>query len=316
MSATGFQILRSSDGGAPTLNGTAGSLIGVLDVLLDIGGSDGLWEKVFSGTNKAAYRAFSGERYYLRVDDSSAQSAAVRGFATMSDVDTGTGQFPTGTQQTNFNWFKSNTADSTARTYLGIATDRFFLLLVSGGWSGSGQDLFFFGEPKKFYSSDTGSTVIRAHPASSFGSSSMRGHVQTASNPWNAATSYTAPANNSNSMMPFAKSADGATDSASGLTFGGSPSSSLPFGTYGLIIPVPLIIGSVVSGSAGLPRGALPHIYHTCSLENDANLSVGDTFSDSDGRTYQLCTPSGTSGLSSSNSMFAIMTSNDESGVP
>lgn len=316
MSATGFQILRSSDGGAPTLNGTVGSLIGVLDVLLDIGGSDGLWEKVFSGTNKAVYRAFSGERYYLRIDDSSAQSAAVRGFATMSDVDTGTGQFPTGTQQTNFNWFKSNTANSTARTYLGIATDRFFLLLVSGGWSGSGQDLFFFGEPKKFYSSDTGSTVIRAHTASSFGTASMRAHVQSNSNPWNVGGSYTTPANNASSMLPFAKSADGATASAAGLTFGGAPSSSVPFGTYGLIIPVPLIIGSAVSGSAGLPRGALPHIYHTCSLENDANLAAGDTFSDSDGRTFELCAPAGTSALSSSASLFAIMTSNTESGVP
>lgn len=316
MSATGFQILRSSDGGAPTLNGTAGSLIGVIDALLDIGSSGSYWTKVYSGTNKAAYRADNGERFYLRVDDSAAQSAAVRGFATMSDVDTGTGQFPTGTQQTNYNWFKSNTADSTARTYLGIATDRFFLLLINGGWSGSGQELFFFGEPKKFYASDAGATVLKAHAAASLGTASFRAGINTSSSCWGAGGSFGAAANNSSAMLPIALSADGASAAAAGVYFGGSPSTNVPFGTYGLITPIPLIFGSSVSGNTGLPRGALPHIYSTMNYETDPNLAAGDTFSDADGRTYQLCTPAGTSALASSASFVAIMTSDTEVGVP
>lgn len=316
MSATGFQILRSSDVGAPTLNGTAGSLIGVIDALLEISSSGSYWTKVFSGTNKAVYRADNGERYYLRIDDSAAQSAAVRAYATMSDVDTGTGIFPTTTQQTNYNWFKSNTADSTARTYLAIATDRFFLLLINGGWSGSGQELFCFGEPKKFYSSDTGATVLKAHGAATLGSTSFRAGLAINASAWSTANSYTTAANNSSAMMPVAKSADGASAAAAGVYFGGQPSSSSPFGTYGFIIPVPVVFGSSISGSAGIPRGALPHIYSTCNLENDANLAQGDTFTDADGRTYQLCAPAGTSALSASNSLVAIMTSDSEVGVP
>lgn len=316
MSATGFRILRSTDGGAPTLNGTAGALIGVIDALLDIGSSGSFWEKVYSGTNKAAYRADSGERYYLRVDDSAAQVAAVRGYTTMSNVDTGTDAFPTTTQQTNWNWFKSNTADSTARAYTAVATDRFFLILVSGGWSGSGQELYFFGEPKKFNAADAGASCIKAHPAASFGTSSFRGGLTTSSSPFALSTAYTAPANNNLAMLPMALNADGATPSASGRYFGTIPTTSVPFASYGFILPTPIIIGSAISGAAGLARGALPHIYCTCNYESDANLAQGDTFSDADGREFLLCAPAGTSTLSNAQPLIAIMTSDSEVGAP
>jgi len=315
MSATGFQILRSSDGGAPALDGQAGSLINVLDALLDIGGSDAYWAKAFTGTNKAAYRAANGERFYLRVDDSVGQYARVRGYASMSDVDTGSGDFPTTTHQTNYNWHKSNTADSTARTYVGIATDRFVLLLVSGGWTGSGQDLYFFGEPKKFYASDTGSTVLHGYPGNTIGTSAFRQGGQS-TNPYSISGSYNAPSNNTSGMMPFAKTADGAGAAGTGVYFAPSPSTSVPFGTYGYLPLIPLLCGSTVSGTAGLLRAALPHIYALPNYETDPNLAAGDTFTDDDGRTYQICTPAGTASLSSSAALFAIMTSNTETAVP
>lgn len=52
--------------------------------------------KAYSGTNKAAYQAdrVSGLRHYLRVDDADTQNAIIRGYVTMSDVDTGTDAFP------------------------------------------------------------------------------------------------------------------------------------------------------------------------------------------------------------------------------
>lgn len=56
------------------------------------------WEKAYSGTNKAVYRSLDlqGTRLYLRVldDDSTNNNAVIKGYVTMSDVDTGTEAFP------------------------------------------------------------------------------------------------------------------------------------------------------------------------------------------------------------------------------
>jgi len=98
------------------------------------------WTKPFSGTNKAAYLPKAQYvQCYLRVlDDSSTPTSAngrwakLRGYESMSDVDTGTGPFPDTTQAANaLTCWKSSTSDSTARTwwlvgdggiaYLGIA---------------------------------------------------------------------------------------------------------------------------------------------------------------------------------------------------
>lgn len=54
------------------------------------------WEKTFSGTNKGAYRSLDPQAsgMFMRVDDTQNQVARVLGFETMSDIDTGVGQFP------------------------------------------------------------------------------------------------------------------------------------------------------------------------------------------------------------------------------
>lgn len=84
------------------------------------------WTKPFSGTNKAAYLpAAAYTQCYLRVqDDSSTPTSAsgrwakLRGYESMSDVDTGTGPFPTVAQSTNgLSASKSRTSDSVARAW-------------------------------------------------------------------------------------------------------------------------------------------------------------------------------------------------------
>lgn len=68
------------------------------------------WTKVFTGTNKAVYKPSdpAATGCYLRVDDTAATNARVSGFETMSDVDTGTGQFPTAVQLSGgMYWMKS-----------------------------------------------------------------------------------------------------------------------------------------------------------------------------------------------------------------
>jgi ABC-type glutathione transport system ATPase component len=74
-----------------------GAATGAITVVLAPAG----WEKVFSGTNKAVYRAPAtpdGCRMYLRVDDTVGRNMRVVGYETMGDVDTGGMPFPTGTQ--------------------------------------------------------------------------------------------------------------------------------------------------------------------------------------------------------------------------
>ena len=96
-------IYRSTDPGAPTLTNAPGNIITLLDAVLVNGyGSKPAagWTKEFSGTNLAVYRngASAKSRSYLRVDDTSASNyAQCAGYNTMSDINTGTGRFPTGT---------------------------------------------------------------------------------------------------------------------------------------------------------------------------------------------------------------------------
>ncbi len=102
------------------------------------------WSKVYSGTNKAAYRSnnVSGSQTFLRVDDTVGRNARVVGYETMSDVDTGEGPFPTATQLSGGGWWpKSNSASSAARAWTVVANDRTVYLHTgcgeSAGISGS-----------------------------------------------------------------------------------------------------------------------------------------------------------------------------------
>lgn len=71
------------------------------------------FSKAFSGTNKAAYRAddVASTRLYLRIDDSGTTSARIRGYEDLTDIDTGTGLFPTDAQFSGGGYvYKANAA--------------------------------------------------------------------------------------------------------------------------------------------------------------------------------------------------------------
>jgi hypothetical protein len=91
------------------------------------------WTTVFTAANKRVYRSpdAASNQFYLRVDDSTVvgnvREAYARGFETMSDIDTGTGTFPTVAQMANgMSWNKSFTADSTARAWTLVGDDKTF----------------------------------------------------------------------------------------------------------------------------------------------------------------------------------------------
>jgi hypothetical protein len=89
------------------------------------------WTKPFSGTNLAAYRSpdVTGTQEYLRVNDTDARDARVVGYETMTDVNTGTGVFPTTVQLSGGGfWAKSNTVDAVARPWVVVGDARGFYL--------------------------------------------------------------------------------------------------------------------------------------------------------------------------------------------
>lgn len=161
------RLYKSTDTSAPTLNGTVGALITVLDAILVNGyGSQSAagWTKPYSGTNTAVYRmATSGNSgFYLDVNDNgpgtgAAREARMRGYETMSAVGTGTNAFPTAAQLTNgLSIRKSSTADSTARAWYCLANGSVFYLFVESNdfTSPNACPGFMFGDILSYKSAD------------------------------------------------------------------------------------------------------------------------------------------------------------------
>jgi hypothetical protein len=157
-------LYRSTDVGAPTLNGTLGSMAALLDAVLVNGYGTGPsakagagWTVAFTASNKRVYRnnPITGSGRYLRVDDTgsinNARTAAVQGFATMSDIDTGTYTIPaTGVAPNGSLWLKSGLLNADANDWIVIATQNWFYLFVCVTGSGSSEEYrnvpFFAGD--------------------------------------------------------------------------------------------------------------------------------------------------------------------------
>lgn len=78
------------------------------------------WAKPFSDVNIGVYQSADPEstQLYLRVDDSNAVNATVRGYENMTAANSGTGPFPTVAQAASgVFWLKSGAAGSTPRTW-------------------------------------------------------------------------------------------------------------------------------------------------------------------------------------------------------
>lgn len=94
------------------------------------------WSKVYAATNKAAFRSTHPQSsgHYLRIDDTGTTTARVRGFETMSDVDTGVGPFPTDAQMSGGGYLhKSTAANATAVRYRIFCDERFVIFAIAAG---------------------------------------------------------------------------------------------------------------------------------------------------------------------------------------
>jgi len=130
------------------------------------------FSKSFSGTNKAVYRAddVASTRHYLRVADDgtgSASYARVRGYETMSDVDTGTGLFPTDTQISGGGyWPKSIIADATSRLWRLVGNSEGFVFMVNYNSSANSFVPVYFGDYASEKAVDAYRTILHCGASS------------------------------------------------------------------------------------------------------------------------------------------------------
>src|SRR5690606_20143676 len=124
-----WTLYQSSDAGAPVLSGQSGSLLAVLDACLITGyGAKPAagWTIAFTDGDKRVYRpgASAKSRKFVRINDTSsllggAREAGIRGFDSMSDIDTGVHPFPDASQvslsENSLFMRKSSSASTIAR---------------------------------------------------------------------------------------------------------------------------------------------------------------------------------------------------------
>lgn len=123
------------------------------------------WEKVFAGTNLGVYRGqnASGIRHCLWVNDTGTAISRVRAYESMTGMNTGLRPYPVDTQVSGGGyWPKSDTANTTARTWTLIADDRGFYLHVHALASGAGVagSVWTFGDFKSLRSADAYKSVL------------------------------------------------------------------------------------------------------------------------------------------------------------
>jgi len=155
-------IYASDDPGAPSLTGTAGSFVALLDAILVDGYGTGPtakaglgWTREFTAANKRAYRGnmATASGCYLRVDDTNARYAWMQAYSAMSDIDTGTDVAPATADRPNgMLWPKSATTDATSRWWWAIGNERCLYLWIvpaafpSGTTNHAGGAPYFFGD--------------------------------------------------------------------------------------------------------------------------------------------------------------------------
>lgn len=149
------------------------------------------WEKRFTGTNKAAYRSLSPESrgMHLWVNDAGTTTCNVRGFEAMSDVDSGTGLFPTSAASAGGHfWWKSAAANSNAARWGVFADHRTIFFLPQAGSASNSSHIHCpahaFGDMLEYRSVDAHAVWLSAHTAAVGNSShgSVLGYTPSSSN--------------------------------------------------------------------------------------------------------------------------------------
>lgn len=281
------RLYRSDDTDAPSgITNAAGSLIAVLDACLVSGyGAKAAagWSKAYSGTNKAAYRQGNGNLRYLRVDDTGTTTARVRGYESMTDVDTGTGPVPTEAQVSG-GLYQYKSSSATARPWVVVADENFFILWVgsnngtapsiTSGITTQYEPAMMFGDFESYVQGDIWNTLIVAAASASMSADAVGG-----------VNAVGAPNASTVSGHYVFRAIDQTTQSKA--VGKGSPLVGSAIGAAGIAYPSPLasemallplfVVEAYSTGvQAGVYRGRIKGLY--CPWHGNP-ASHGDTFS-------------------------------------
>lgn len=286
------RFYSSADPGAPAVRGnTAGDIINLIDKCLVTGygtKSPAGWSKPFTGTNVAAFKTGAGSNgMYLRIEEpvdtnTSYPSAKVRGFETMTDVNTGNGPFPQPSLLPNgLFWYKSYSGSAAAdpRQWWIVASESFLIFMIQtypSQWVGNPgyySELFMFGDLENTGPNDAYATIILGETATS-GNSSQDWPME----------SVSTNATKSGLYMPRAYTGIGASiqagmahdTSKSGVSGWGSNSSYLqyPHGPDGALLMSKVWVHQPGSTNQAALRGTIPGIWAPLQ----GGLSRLDTF--------------------------------------
>lgn len=131
------------------------------------------WRLAFSDTNLAAYQSTSiGQQCLLRVNDSTLYSSACLGYEAMSDINTGTGPFPS---SANYGMVRSLNNNSTANPWVVIADDQIFYMHVDFNNNLSYYSMQCFGNIISLNSTDAYHCVIARGVGGAGGSAPVQG---------------------------------------------------------------------------------------------------------------------------------------------
>jgi len=329
--ATGVQWLKSTDGSAPTLSGTAGDLTTLWDALLVNGfgsksamgtGGAGAWTIDKTGTNKRIYRPSAGNRFYLRCQDdapSSATDARVVGYETVSTVDAGTNPMPTVAQSANGLFIrKSAAANATTRAWKALGDDRTFYFFNISGDVASCYTGFGWGDFYSHLSADGYRTTIIGRNTEASSSMSLAGSVEWF--PIMIGTGSTFAGGLGGHYIQRSRSGvAGAINvnktcapglgitNAGTVAIGNIGSIAYPNAEDGGLYILPLYLHDVTTAPTSSIRGRLRGLW--CTLHPTSAFSDGDTFSgvgDYAGKTFEII-----KGLNSSTGGVLVVETSD-----
>lgn len=251
----------------------------------------GGWEKTYSGTNKAVYRSTdtAGNRHYLRVDDNGTGSAAyarVIGYESMTDVDAGTGPFPTNSLMSGGGyWHKSTAASSTAANWRVFGDSRMVGLAIAGGIAGFGASGYAapamgFGDAIPLTTSGDGYLSVLACAPSNYGSIAD-GSLESVSP---STPTIFAPRifGGTGGAIRLANRVYGGINSSSlrsgDVTFAQGGQGDFPSAVDGRLLLQPMVVSDGGGAAKDMPRGIVPGIYFAPHSKVKDTFNDGDTF--------------------------------------
>lgn len=231
------------------------------------------WTQEYTGTNLLALRPgdVSGNRHYLRLQDTATTTLRALGYESMSAISTGVGQFPTTAQLSGgCYWPKSDAANSTPNPWMIVADGKRMYLGVATGYSTSptytAMNLVMFGDFTPYKkTADSFSTLL------SLGGSAALG--------WDGTLGYGAVTGVGWSPRPYTGVGTSVSMNAlNSLGMSGVSGQTSSFGNYpgladGLYLSKTLVAHDLATSG---PRGSLPGLWLTPQYLSAGTFVMGD----------------------------------------